>query len=140
LPPDQRFYAGGSGTIRGYAYQSVGPKFPDGPDKGLPFGGTSIQAGSLELRQRFGGNFGAAVFVDAGRVSANLQAVPGEIHPGVAAIPDGLRIGVGAGMRYYTPIGPIRFDVALPVNSSASDKLVPGYASFQIYIGLGQAF
>ena len=140
LPPDQRFYAGGSGTIRGYAYQSVGPKFPDGPDKGLPIGGTSIEAASLELRQRFGTNLGAAVFVDAGRVSANSREVPGESHPGVGAIPDGLRIGIGAGVRYYTAIGPIRFDVALPANSSASDRQVPGYGSFQIYIGLGQAF
>ncbi len=140
LPPDQRFYAGGSGTIRGYAYQSVGPKFPDGPDKGLPFGGTSIQTASLELRQRFGTNFGAAVFVDAGRVSSDLRAVPGEIRPGASAIPDGLRIGAGMGMRYYTAIGPIRFDVAVPVNSSAADRQVPGYGSFQIYIGLGQAF
>ncbi len=140
LPPDQRFYAGGSGTIRGYAYQSVGPKFPEGPDKDLPIGGTAIEAGGLELRQRFGANFGAAVFVDAGRVSANLRAVPGEVHAGVAAIPDGLRIGAGIGMRYYTPIGPIRLDVAVPVNSIASDRQVPGYGAFQVYIGLGQAF
>lgn len=143
LPPDQRFYAGGSGTIRGYAYQSVGPKFPQGPDEGLPIGGTSIQAASLELRQRFGTNFGAAVFMDAGRVSANLRAVPGEIQPGVPGLPakpEGLRIGAGVGMRYYTAIGPIRFDVAVPVNASAADRQVPGYGSFQIYIGLGQAF
>jgi translocation and assembly module TamA len=150
LPPDQRFYAGGSGTIRGYAYQSVGPKFPEGgPAENLPTGGTSIEAGSLELRQRFGANFGAAIFVDAGRVSANLRAVPGEVvvtpAPGKApvstmAIPEGLRIGAGVGLRYYTPIGPIRLDVAVPVNASASDRLVPGYGSFQVYIGLGQAY
>jgi translocation and assembly module TamA len=139
LPPDQRFYAGGSGTIRGYAYQSVGPKFPDGPDKGLPFGGTSIEAAGLELRQRFGTNFGAAIFVDAGRVRADIRAVPGETH-GAPAIPDGLRIGAGVGMRYYTAIGPIRFDIAVPVNSSAADRQVPGYGPFQFYIGLGQAF
>jgi translocation and assembly module TamA len=137
LPPDQRFYAGGSGTIRGYAYQSVGPKFQDGPDKDLPIGGTAIQAGSLELRQRFGTNFGAAVFVDAGRVSANLRAVPGQVliagpgipgqgTSGVLAIPEGLRVGAGAGLRYYTPIGPIRLDVAVPVNATASDRQVPG--------------
>jgi translocation and assembly module TamA len=141
LPPDQRFYAGGSGTIRGYAYQSVGPKFPKGgPAEYLPTGGTSIEAGSLELRQRFGANFGAAIFVDAGRVSANLRAVPGEAHAGVMAIPEGLRIGAGVGLRYYTPIGPIRLDVAVPVNATANDREAPGYGSFQVYIGLGQAY
>jgi len=149
LPPDQRFYAGGSGTIRGYAYQSVGPKFLEGPAENLPTGGTSIEAGSLELRQRFGANFGAAMFLDAGRVSANLRAVPGEaavttvpgkVPAGVMVVPEGLRIGAGVGVRYYTPIGPIRLDVAVPVNATASDRQVPGYGSFQVYIGLGQAF
>jgi translocation and assembly module TamA len=120
LPPDQRFYAGGSGTIRGYAYQAVGPQFP-GTD--TPIGGTAISAGSVELRQRFGTNFGAAAFVDAGQVSASLKAVPGEF-----------RIGVGAGLRYYTPIGPIRLDVAVPTARRPTDN------AFEVYIGLGQSF
>ena len=149
LPPDQRFYAGGSGTIRGYAYQSVGPKFSEGPEENLPIGGTSIEAASLELRQRFGANFGAAIFVDAGRVSADLRAVPreavgtalpGKGPAGIMVLSEGLRIGTGAGVRYYTPIGPIRLDVAVPVNADANDRKVPGYGSFQVYIGLGQAF
>ncbi|MHB8720566.1 MAG: autotransporter assembly complex protein TamA [Steroidobacteraceae bacterium] len=123
LPPDQRFYAGGSGTIRGYRYQSVGPLFTQGPDAGLPIGGTAIEAGNLELRQRFGSNLGMAVFVDAGQVSGSLKAVPGEF-----------RIGTGAGVRYYTPIGPIRLDVAVPAPRR------PGDDAFEIYIGLGQAF
>jgi translocation and assembly module TamA len=123
LPPDQRFYAGGSGTIRGYAYQSVGPKFND-PDQ-TPIGGTAITAGSLELRQRFGTSWGAAVFVDAGQVSASLKAVAGEFD-----------IGAGVGLRYYTPIGPIRLDVAVPTK-----RLPPPYDNaFEIYIGLGQSF
>jgi translocation and assembly module TamA len=123
LPPDQRFYAGGSGTIRGYAYQSVGPKFND-PDQ-TPIGGTAIAAGSLELRQRFGMSWGAAVFVDAGQVSASLKAVAGEFD-----------IGAGVGLRYYTPIGPIRLDVAVPTK-----RLPPPYDdAFEIYIGLGQSF
>jgi len=148
LPPDQRFYAGGSGTIRGYRYQAVGPALPDG----TPIGGTAIRVGGLELRQRFGTNFGAAVFVDAGEVTANLDSVPD-------AVRDTYRIGVGAGVRYYTPIGPIRFDVAVPTQrrranyytvpgapapgcakSTISPRPACGDDAFEIYIGLGQAF
>jgi translocation and assembly module TamA len=125
LPPDQRFYAGGSGTIRGYRYQSVGPQFPDRN----PIGGTAINAGSVEFRQRIGTNFGAAVFVDAGNVSRNLNPLNGA-----------LRFGAGAGVRYYTPIGPLRVDVALPLNKRPKTATSRGDDSFEIYIGLGQAF
>jgi translocation and assembly module TamA len=120
LPPDQRFYGGGSGTIRGYRYQAVGPQFPDG----TPIGGTAIVAGSLEWRQRFGTHFGAAVFVDGGQVSASLKPLPSVF-----------RIGAGAGIRYYTPIGPIRLDFAVPTRHYSPDD-----DRFEIYIGLGQAF
>ena len=116
LPPDQRFYAGGSGTVRGYRYQSVGPEFADGN----PEGGTNMEAVNLELRQRFGTNFGFAVFADGGGVSSPSGSV--------------YRVGVGAGMRYYTSIGPIRFDLALPTKRRPNDD------NFEIYIGLGQAF
>jgi translocation and assembly module TamA len=120
LPPDQRFYAGGSGTIRGYGYQLVGPVFAHTNN---PTGGTAITAGGVEFRQRLYTNWGVAAFVDAGQVSASLRPLPNDI-----------RVGTGVGMRYYTPIGPIRFDVAVPVGRR------PGEDSFEIYIGLGQAF
>ena len=116
LPPDQRFYAGGSGTVRGYRYQSVGPEFQDGN----PIGGTNMQAFNLELRQRLGTNFGFVVFADSGGVSSSSGSV--------------YRVGVGAGVRYYTSIGPIRFDLALPTKRRLNDD------RFEIYIGLGQAF
>ena len=122
LPPDQRFYAGGSGTIRGYRYQSVGPLFPNGN----PIGGTAINAGTAEFRQRIGTNFGTAFFVDGGNVSKNLDPFNGT-----------LRFGVGAGVRYYTPIGPIRVDIALPTQRRRGPN---GDDAFEVYIGLGQAF
>jgi translocation and assembly module TamA len=122
LPPDQRFYAGGSGTIRGYRYQSVGPLFPNGN----PVGGTAINAGTIEFRQRIGTNFGTAFFIDGGNVSKNLSPFHG--NP---------RFGAGAGVRYYTPIGPVRVDFALPVQRRSGPN--PDDA-FEIYIGLGQAF
>ena len=125
LPPDQRFYAGGSGTIRGYRYQSVGPVFPNGN----PVGGTAINAGTVEYRQRIGTNFGTAFFVDGGNVSKNLSPFNGT-----------LRFGVGAGVRYYTPIGPIRVDIAIPTQRRHGANTVNPDDAFEIYIGLGQAF
>ena len=119
LPPDQRFYAGGSGTVRGFRYQSIGPQFPDGN----PIGGTAVSAGSLELRQRILGNYGVVAFVDAGQVTANG-----------APFTSNWRVGAGIGVRYYTSIGPIRLDVAVPVNRE------PGGDAFELYIGIGQAF
>jgi len=121
LPPDQRFYGGGSGTFRGYPYQAASPLIPYTND---PLGGTAITAGSVEFRQRFGQHFGAAFFVDGGQVSDKLKVVPSSLY-----------IGVGAGIRYYTPIGPVRLDVAVPTKHYSSDD-----QAFQVYFGLGQAF
>ncbi len=119
LPPDQRLYAGGSSTIRGFKYQGVGPQFPDGN----PVGGTSLDAATFEFRQRLFKSFGAAAFVDAGQVASNSAPFEGT-----------LRVGAGVGARYYTPIGPIRLDVAVPLNKP------PGGDSFELYVGLGETF
>ena len=119
LPPDQRFYGGGSATVRGFKYQSIGPMFPDNN----PIGGTAIDTGTVEFRQRVYGDFGAVAFVDAGQVSAQSMPFGGT-----------LRVGLGAGLRYYTPIGPVRLDIAVPANKP------PGGDRFEVYLGLGQAF
>jgi translocation and assembly module TamA len=140
LPPDQRFYGGGSATIRGYQYQSVGPTFappgpppatpanpnpvaPPAPRPPIPTGGTDLVAAGIEFRQRMWSNFGSAWFVDAGKVTADPRPFQG--RPSV---------GYGAGLRYYTPIGPIRLDVALPL------RRLPGGDVLEVYVGLGQAF
>ena len=119
LPPDQRFYAGGSGTVRGFRYQSVGPQFPDGK----PTGGTAVSAGSVEFRQRIREHYGVVAFVDAGQVTANG-----------APFTSNWRVGAGVGARYYTSIGPIRLDVAIPLNRQ------PHGDAMELYIGIGQAF
>jgi translocation and assembly module TamA len=126
LPPDQRFYAGGSGTIRGFRYQSVGPTFINGD----PIGGTAINAGQAEYRQRIGQSLGFVVFLDGGQVSQNVNPLDST-----------LRFGTGAGVRYYTPIGPIRLDFGLPINrpTNSITHKKEGDA-FEIYIGLGQSF
>jgi translocation and assembly module TamA len=119
LPPDQRFYAGGTATVRGYRYQTLGPQFPD--EK--PTGGTAISTGTIELRQRFLGNYGMVGFIDAGQVTSSGAPFSGSWHA-----------GAGIGARYYTSIGPIRLDFAVPLNK------LPGGDRFEVYIGIGQAF
>lgn len=119
LPPDKRFYAGGSATVRGFKYQSVGPLFTDNN----PMGGLSLDAGTIEFRQRFFKSFGAVVFVDAGQVSTSSAPFTGTV-----------RVGTGVGLRYYTSFGPIRLDFAVPVNRE------PGGDKYEFYLGLGQAF
>jgi translocation and assembly module TamA len=119
LPPDRRLYAGGSATVRGFKYQTVGPLFADGN----PVGGTSMDAGTIEFRQHLFDDFGMAAFVDAGQASASSAPFTGTV-----------RVGAGLGVRYYTPIGPVRVDVALPLTQ------IPNGDKFEIYIGLGQAF
>jgi translocation and assembly module TamA len=118
VPPDQRLYAGGSATVRGYDYQSIGPRFADGK----PVGAKSVDAATVEFRQRIGEDWGAAAFVDAGQASDG------------APFTGAVRVGGGIGARYYTPIGAVRADVAVPLTRG------PGDAAFEIYIGLGQAF
>ena len=85
----------------------------------------------MEYRQRIGQSLGFAVFLDGGQVSDN-------VNPFDAS----LRFGAGAGVRYYTPIGPIRLDIALPIARRKTDTDPPHYIddACQIYIGLGQAF
>jgi translocation and assembly module TamA len=119
LPPDQRLYAGGSGTVRGFRYQSIGPQFADGK----PTGGTAVSAASVELRQRILEHYGVVAFVDAGQVTADG-----------APFTSNWRVGAGIGARYYTSIGPIRLDVAIPLNREAHGD------AFELYIGIGQAF
>lgn len=119
LPPDQRFYGGGSATVRGYRYQSIGPQFANGD----PQGGAAIAAATVELRQRVWRDIGMVAFVDAGQVSHDSSPMGGALEE-----------GAGIGLRYYTPIGPVRVDIAVPMKKRANTD------AFQLYLGLGQAF
>jgi len=119
VPSDRLFYSGGGGSVRGYEYQGVSPRLPDN----TPRGGLSLFETSLEVRHDIGQSFGAVAFIDAGSV-------------GFSETPDfsNLRAAVGVGARYKLPFGPVRADIAVPLNRREGDS------NFQIYISIGQAF
>lgn len=122
-PPDLLFFAGGGGSVRGYPYRSIGvTTIVDGQEGTV--GGRGLFEGSAEARYRFSDSWGGAAFADAGFISEN---------PRFAGEND-LRIGLGAGVRYFTPIGPLRFDLATPLDP------LPGDSRIALYIGIGQAF
>jgi len=118
IAPSRRFYAGGGGSVRGYGFQEIGPRdqFND------PIGGRSLAEASIEGRFRFG-DFGAVAFVDAG-----------QIYTSTLPRFDSFRLGAGIGGRYYTSFGPIRLDVAVPLDRR------PGDARVGVYVSIGQAF
>ncbi|MDX8511752.1 autotransporter assembly complex protein TamA [Mesorhizobium captivum] len=119
VPADRRFYSGGGGSVRGYAYQGIGPKDIDGQ----PIGGLSFFETSVEMRIAITDTIGVVPFVDAGTVSTK-------------SFPDftEVKVGAGVGLRYLTPFGPLRIDAAVPLNRDPSDP------HFGIYAGIGQAF
>ncbi len=136
IAPSRRFYAGGGGSVRGFGYQQLGPKVqevnpdfdPDDPDETddpfvfNPIGGLAVNEVAAEVRYRFG-NFGVVGFVDAGQV-----------YEGSTPNFSDLRYGAGIGGRYYTNFGPLRLDVAMPLDRRE------GESAFAVYISIGQAF
>ncbi|MDB5441200.1 MAG: surface antigen [Caulobacteraceae bacterium] len=116
---DRRFYSGGGGSVRGYAYQAVGPRLPDD----TPQGGLSLIESSLEFRQKIGQRWGGVAFVDTGSVASDQALGQADF-----------RAGLGVGVRYDLGFGPIRADIAIPLNKRPSD------APFQVYLSIGQSF
>jgi translocation and assembly module TamA len=135
LAPSRRLYAGGGGSVRGFGFQQLGPKQeipnprfdPEEPDERpatifVPLGGRSLNEFAIEGRYRFG-NYGLVAFLDAGQVYESE-------YPTF----DNLRFGVGVGARLYTNFGPMRVDIATPINRQ------PGESRVNIYVSIGQAF
>jgi translocation and assembly module TamA len=116
LPPSLRFYAGGENSIRGYQYREVGPRVRTTGGQ-YSVGGNKLVTGSVEYEHYYkGGPFGGAIFVDSG--SAYNDS------------PD-FRTGVGIGVRYRSPIGPVRVDIAHGLDDA--DSVV------QLYLSIGAA-
>ncbi len=122
IAPSRRFYAGGGASVRGFAFQGVGPR----DALGNPSGGRSLSEFSLEARVKtglMGGAVSVVPFVDAGTVGTTAS-------PTV----NGLKVGVGLGLRYQTSFGPIRIDLGTPINPNKGDSRIG------VYVSLGQAF
>lgn len=121
VPANKRFYAGGGSSIRGYEFRRVGP-LDSGGD---PTGGRSVAEIGAEVRFLAAESIGVVPFIDGGQVSKST--LPG--------LDEDLRWAAGLGLRYLTPIGPIRLDVAFPLDRRAGidDR-------FQFYVSIGQAF
>ncbi|MEN0654115.1 MULTISPECIES: autotransporter assembly complex protein TamA [Hyphobacterium] len=119
IPADRRFYAGGGGSARGFEYQSLSPAGPTGQ----PFGGTSLVETSVEVRWRRSDTLGFAAFIDSAAAGSDPM-------PDISA----MRAAFGIGVRYYTGFGPIRLDLATPLDRRDGEDPV------SIYISIGQAF
>jgi translocation and assembly module TamA len=113
LPASVRFFAGGDNSVRGYAYKSLGPTDPFGN----VVGGENLLVGSVEIDQAIGDDWAVAVFVDSGNAY-------NEINDFETAT------GVGVGIRWFSPLGPIRVDVAFPLREDAPDE-------YRLHITLG---
>jgi translocation and assembly module TamA len=99
LPASLRFFAGGDQSVRGYAYKSLGPE-----EQGEVIGGRYLLAGSVEWEYLFRPKWALALFADAGNAFDH-----GEYS---------LKRSVGVGIRWISPVGPVRLDVAHPINES----------------------
>ena len=120
IPANWRFYAGGGGSVRGYAYNSLGPTGP----WGAVLGGRSLFEASAELRVKVTDTIGVVPFFDAGNAFASS----------FPDFRDKLYMSAGVGIRYYTAIGPIRLDVAFPFERPA------GSGPVAVYVSIGQSF
>ncbi|GJD96741.1 autotransporter assembly complex protein TamA [Methylobacterium iners] len=122
IPANIRFFAGGGGSVRGFPYRTLGPRGPFN----LPIGGRSLLEASVEARIKLTDTIGVVPFFDAGTAFAG-------------SLPDfneRIRYAAGIGLRYYTAIGPIRVDLAFPLDRIKGNRERP----VALYISLGQAF
>ncbi len=113
VPPDLRFFAGGDRSIRGYKYKSISPE----NDKGKLTGASKLATGSLEYQYNVTGKWWGAVFVDSGEAVNDIKQ-------------SNFKTGAGVGVRWQSPVGPIKLDFAVPVGDKEEHGL-------QFYIGLG---
>ncbi len=114
MPPAMRFFAGGDRSVRGYGYKKISPK----DRNGKLIGASRLATGSLEYQYQVYPNWWLATFYDAGLAANSYRT-------------EELRYGVGVGVRWASPVGAVKFDIATPVRDKDDSK------NIQFYIGLG---
>ncbi|MDX1710467.1 MAG: autotransporter assembly complex family protein [Rhodovibrionaceae bacterium] len=124
IPATKRFYAGGGGSVRGYEFQRIGPL--DGELD--PIGGSSTVEITGELRLRVSETIGLVPFVEGGSVYDESYFSGGGPETE-------FRWAAGLGVRYFTPVGPLRLDIAFPINKREGID-----DDYQFYISIGQSF
>jgi outer membrane protein insertion porin family len=128
LPASERFFAGGDTTVRGFALDQLGT--PETIDQnGFPIGGNAVAILNAELRVPIVGGLGLVGFIDTGNVFARTSDL--DVRE--------FRSAGGFGVRYRSPVGPIRIDMGFKIRRR---ELVPGTleSPFAVHISLGQAF
>lgn len=124
IPLIRRFFPGGANSVRGYAFQTLGPL----DSAGKPLGGEAMLEGSLELRFPLWGDLGGVLFTDAGNAYDKWE----DLRSGISD----LRYTAGTGLRYHTPVGPLRLDIGYQLNPPEGGHL----SRYEVYLSVGQAF
>ncbi|MCZ2203478.1 autotransporter assembly complex protein TamA [Bartonella sp. A05] len=119
LSSNMLFWAGGGGSVRGYAYRNIGIR----KENDVVIGGKALVEGSAEVRFALNDRIAFVSFIDGGLVAEKMRFDPSEI-----------KWGAGIGGRYVTGLGPLRFDLAFPLKREEGDP------RFGFYVGIGQAF
>lgn len=122
IPLSERFYAGGSSTVRGFPFDRLGPL---DPKSGLPLGGEALIILNQELRFPLYGDLGAALFVDLGNVFLRVTDMFQDFD---------LRSSAGVGLRYRTPVGPVRMEYGWKLDRRE------GEGSGEFYLSIGNSF
>lgn len=121
IPLVRRFFPGGADSVRGYPYQKLGPL----DTGGKPLGGEAFVEGSVELRFPLVGELGGVLFTDAGNAYESISSEVGS-----------MRFTAGVGLRYHTPVGPMRLDFGYQLNPPSD----PHFSRYEVYLSVGQAF
>jgi outer membrane protein insertion porin family len=123
VPIHERFYVGGGTTVRGYQQDAIGPSVPDVNGNPIPQGGQSMVVLNIEIRFNPGEGFGVVLFSDGGNVWPDQEIRLSD-----------LRSSYGAGIRYGTPVGPLRIDYGQKIHK------LPGESPGELHFSIGNTF
>jgi outer membrane protein insertion porin family len=153
IPLPERFFGGGEASMRGFPMNQAGPR---DPETGFPIGGNALLFHSTELRfPLIGDNISGVMFHDMGNVYSSLGSISFRTRQNGLTDFDYMVHAAGFGIRYRTPLGPVRVDLAYSINPptfnglqgtyqqllfGGATKTIQSVSHFQIFFSIGQAF